>query len=327
MPVERCAVPRFDVVTIGEGQLRYSVPVGHRLEDVSQFDVHACCTEANVAGLLARLGWRCGWVSSLPKTPLGRRVANEFKLSGLDLSAVVWADSGRLATYYVEYADLPRSTQVYYDRANTCFTNLTKDQIDWDYLTDARLLHLSGLTVPLSAHLHKIVLEAIQRAKLRGTLVSFDVNYRRRVWSCEQARETLLPILRDVDVLFCGRSDARLLFGIEGEPREIVEQVAKLTTAKYLVTSLSQEGLIGWDGKTFFRQPACDVGIVDRIGAGDAMVAGVLHGFLQGDFARGIRYGAITAALALSQFGDQVVTTREELEDLLTARSSTDIYR
>jgi 2-dehydro-3-deoxygluconokinase len=327
MPVEKCEVRRFDVVTIGEGQLRYSVPSGHRLEHVSQFDVHACGAEANVAGLLARLGWRCGWLSSLPKTPLGRRVANEFKLSGLDLSAVVWLDTGRLATYYVEYSDPPRSTQVYYDRANTCFTNLTKGEIDWDYLTDARILHLSGLTVPLSAHLRDIALEAIRRAKAAGVLVSFDVNYRRRVWSCEQARETLLPILRDVDVLFCSRNDARVVFGIDGEPREIVEQVATLTAANFIVASLSHEGLIGWDGRGFYQQPACDVSIVDRIGAGDAMVAGVLHGFLQGDFFRGVRYGAITAALALSQFGDQVVTTREELEDLLTARGSVDIYR
>jgi 2-dehydro-3-deoxygluconokinase len=320
-------VSRFDVTTIGEGQLRYSVPPGKRLENAAHFDVHACGTEANVTGLLSRLGWRCGWLSSLPKTPLGRRVTNEFKLSGLDLSAVVWMENGRLATYYVEYAEPPRYTQVYYDRANTCFTNLTKDKIDWDYLTDSRILHLSGLTVPLSAQLGEIVTEAIQRAKSKGTLVSFDFNYRRRIWTPEQAREKLLPLLRDVDILFCGRSDASALFGIDGEPEEIVQRLGQLTPAQLLITSLSHEGLIGWNRKDFFRQPACKVGILDRIGAGDAMVAGVLHGFLQGDFAKGIRYGAVAAGLALSQYGDQVVTTREELEELLVMHGSTDIYR
>ena len=87
-------MPRFDVTTIGEGQLRYSVSAGQRLETATQLDVHIACTEANVASLLARLGWRCGWISSMPANPLGRRVANEFRLAGLDLSALVWCDQG-----------------------------------------------------------------------------------------------------------------------------------------------------------------------------------------------------------------------------------------
>jgi 2-dehydro-3-deoxygluconokinase len=319
-------MPRFDLTTIGEGQLRYSVPPGQRLEMAAQLDVHVACTEANVASLLARLGWRCGWISGMPATPLGRRVANEFRLSGLDLSALVWADSGRLATYYVEYAVPPRATQVYYDRADTVFTNLTADQIDWDYLLDTRLVHISGLTVPLSPTIRQILLEAVRRAKAAGVPVSFDMNYRRRVWTPEEARATVLPILRDVTVLFCGRGDARQVFGIEGQPEEIVLQLGDLTSAGHIVTSLSGDGLIGWDRRTFHRQPAREVTILDRIGAGDAMVGGVLHGWLQGDFAKGLRYGALTAALALSQYGDQVITTAAELETLLDT-SSPDIFR
>jgi len=320
-------VPRFDVVTIGEGQLRYSVPAGNRLEDVDRLDVHACGTEANVVSLLSRLGWHCGWLSRLPKTPLGRRVANQFKLSGLDLSAVLWANEGRIATYYVEYAGSPRSTQVYYDRANTCFTNLDKGDIDWEYLTDTQILHLSGLTVPLSPNLSEIVLESVRRAKTKGVQVSFDLNYRRRIWSPEQAREALLPIINESDILFCGRSDALSVLGIDGEPKTIARRLADFTAASFIITSLSQEGLIGWDREHFVCQPACRVSIIDRIGAGDAMVAGVLHGILLGDFSKGIRYGAIAAALALTQYGDQVITTREELEELAGADTSTDIYR
>ncbi len=319
-------MPRFDVTTIGEGQLRYSVPPGQRLEVATQLDVHVACTEANVLSLLARLGWRCGWISGMPDTPLGHRVANEFRLSSLDLSAIVWSASGRLATYYVEYAVPPRATQVYYDRANTVFDNLTVDQINWDYLLDTRLVHISGLTVPLSPSIREISFEAILRAKAAGIPVSFDMNYRRRVWTAQDARDTVLPILRDVSVLFCGRSDARQVFGIEGEPEEIVSRLGELTGASHIVTSLSSDGLIGWDRQKFYRQPAREVVILDRIGAGDAMVGGVLHGWLQGDFAKGLRYGALTAALALSQFGDQVITTSAELESLLDT-GSTDIYR
>ncbi len=319
-------MPRFDVTTIGEGQLRYSVPAGKRLEQVTQLDVNVAGTEANVAGLLARLGWRCGWVSALPNTPLGRRVSNEYRLAGLDLSAVVWAEAGRVATYYVEYAAPPRATQVYYDRANTCFTNLTPGQIDWDYLLDTRLLHLSGLTVPLSPSLRQIIIEAVQRAKAAGVPVSFDMNYRHRLWAPQEAAEIVVPLFEQVDLLFCGRGDARRLFGFEGSPEEIVGKLAGLTGASYIITSLAAEGVIGWDRRQFYRQPAREVGIIDRIGAGDAMVGGVLHGWLQGDFAKGLRYGALTAALALSQWGDQLITNAAELEALLEA-NGVDISR
>lgn len=319
-------MPRFDVTTIGEGQLRYSVPAGTRLELASQLQVHACGTEANVTALLSRLGWRCGWVSGLPRTPLGRRVSHEFRLSGLDLSAVVWSDTHRLATYYVEYAVPPRSVQVYFDRADTAFTHLQTDQINWDYLLDTRLLHLSGLSLALSPSVRTILFEAVRRAKAANVPVSFDVNYRSRLWTPQVAAETMQEILQAVDMLFCGRSDAQTLFGCAGEPREIVRCLARLTTARHIITSLGADGLIGWDGETFYPQPAREVVMLDRIGAGDAMVAGVLHGWLQGNFAQGVRYGALTAALALSQYGDLVVTTPEEVEALL-AVERTDITR
>ena len=320
-------MPRFDVATIGEGQLRYCVPAGTRLESASNFTVYACGTEANVTSLLARLGWKCGWFSSMPNSPLGKRVENEFCLSGLDLSAVLWRDAGRLATYYVEYAVPPRTTQVYYDRANSCFAQLTPADIDWNYLTDTRILHLSGITIPLSQGLRDIVTEAIKRAKAKGVKISLDVNYRSRIWTQEDARNTLTPILRDVDILFCGRSDSKAVFGIEGAPAAIVQQLGDLTPAGHIITSLSDEGLIGWDRNDIFLEEAAKVTILDRIGAGDAMIAGVLDGILSGDFAKGIRQGAVTAALALSQYGDLVVTNRAELDQLVGALPTADICR
>lgn len=319
-------MPRFDVTTIGEGQLRYSVPAGTRLEKTYQLNVNAAGTEGNVVSLLSRLGWNCGWISRLPQGPLGRRVVREYHTAGLDISAVVWPKTGRLAAYYVEYAVPPRSTQVIYDRKDSCFANMTADQVDWDYLLDTRLLHLSGITIALSDSVQEIVLEAVKRAKAKGVKVSFDMNYRKLLWTPEEAAVVVKPVFQAVDVLFCARSDARRMFGFDGSPQEIVEQISQLTNAQHIVTSLSDEGVIGWDREQFYHQPAREVGLIDRIGAGDAMVGGVLHGWLQGDFAKGIRYGALTAALALSQWGEQIVTNAEEVESLLNATNS-DISR
>jgi 2-dehydro-3-deoxygluconokinase len=319
-------MPRFDVTTFGEAILRYSVPAGQRLENTVRLDVYAGGTEANVTTLLARLGWKCGWISALPRSPLGRRASTVFSTSGLDLSAVRWSDQHRMAVCYVEFSVPPCPTQVIYDRATTCFSNMTRADIDWDYLLDTRLLHLSGLTAALSSSVHEIMHDAIQHARDKGITTSLDINYRERLWTPEQARKTLEPLMRQVGMLFCSRSDAARVFGFNGSPERIVQQLGEYTSAGLLITSLSSDGIIGWDRTHFYHQPASTVTVLDRIGAGDAMVAGVLHHWLQGDFGRGLRYGAVTAALALSQYGDQVITHRDELE-LLLDKGDVDILR
>ncbi|MCY4063044.1 MAG: sugar kinase [Chloroflexi bacterium] len=310
-------MPRFDVTTVGEGQLRYSVPLGSHLERASQLDVNVTGTEANVTSLLSRLGWRCGWVSALPKNPLGRRVAQEYALSGLDLSAVHWSEDGRLAIYYVEFGTPPKGTQVYYDRKGTCFVNMTRDDIDWDYLLDTRLLHISGLSVPLSPSINAILREAVERAKAAGIPISFDMNYRSRIWTTDEAAEAIAPYLQAIDILFFARGDAERMYGFTGRPAEIVQQLGELTSASAIVTSLGSEGIVAWDRDSIHIEPAKDIEVIDRIGAGDAMVAGVLHGWLQGDTFKGLRYGVLTAALCLTHYGDAVYITRGELEDLL----------
>lgn len=320
---------RFDVTTIGEGQLRYCVPAGVRLETATQFDVYVTGTELNVVALLSRLGWQTGWVSALPDSPLGRRVTNALQTANVNLDAVRWRDTGRLATYYVEYAVPPRSTQVYYDRANTPYTQLTVEDIDWDYLLDTRLLHVSGLTLPMSAEISHLLLTAIERAKAAGVKVSFDMNYRTRLWTPSAARAVVEPLLRDIDVLFFSRSDAQRIFNASNDPQQVVDRLREISSAEAIIVSLSGDGVIGWDSlnDTITHAPPRHMQMLDRIGAGDAMVGGVLHGWLQGDLALGLRYGALTGALALSQYGDQLITNRHELDHLLSLPDGGDITR
>jgi len=313
-------MPRLDLTTLGEGQLRLCVPAGSRLERADRFDAYVSGTEGNVASTLARLGRSTGWVSALPDSPLGRRVTNEYRLAGVDLSAVRWAE-GRLATYYVEYAVPPRSIQVWFDRRDSCFTSLTSDQVDWDYLLDTRMLHLTGITAALPGP-RSLVLEAAERARAAGVPVAFDMNYRARLWSPDDAREVVLPLLRHVDVLCCSLGDAVTVLGIpSGAPAEVLRELAALTDAGHVVMSMGSDGVLGWDRDedTTVHVTAREVVILDRIGAGDAMVAGVLHGVLSGDFARGLHYGAVCAALALGTYGDQLVVDADELERLVDA--------
>lgn len=317
---------RFHVTSFGEAMLRLSVPAGTRLETATRLEMHPAGAESNVLAALARLQRPCGWVSSLPANPLGRLVTNQLRPAGVDTSAVIWHDSGRIGTYFVEFAVPPRATQVIYDRANSCISQLRPDHIPWDYLLDTRLLHLTGITPPLSAGCHAIVAEAIGRAREAGVAVSFDVNYRSKLWPPETAAATLLPLLQRVDLLLCSRRDACTLFGCDPDPEAIVKQLAEQTGAANIAVTLAEEGVIGWDGRHFYRQPARPVQIIDRIGAGDALAAGVLHGWLDGDFAAGLAYGVTLAALALAQHGDILVTTPQEVASLV-AQSAGDVVR
>jgi 2-dehydro-3-deoxygluconokinase len=311
----------FDVTTFGEALLRLSVPEGIRLQVATKLDLHVAGAECNIASLLARIGRRSAYHSVLPRNPLGHLVADHLRKAGVNLDGIIWQETGRVGTFYVEFSVPPRATQVIYDRADSCITRVNPDMINWDALLDTRLLHLTGITPALTPACYQTVQEIIARARAAGILISFDVNYRAKLWSEADARAGILPLIQEIDLLFCGQNDARRVFGIEGKPEAIVAALAEQTKAKQIVVSLGNQGAIGWDGTNYIQQPAVPVQIIDRIGAGDALAVGVMHGWLDGDLALGLRYGVTLAGLAISQHGDAVITTPEEVAALLTNTS------
>ncbi len=311
------AEPRLDVIGVGEVMLRYSVPVGERLEEARALDVYPGGAEGNTAFALAQLGRRAGWVGALPRNPLGRLVARQLRTAGVDLDGVVWSEAGRVGTYYVEFAAPPRAIQVVYDRADSCAAQLTPDALDWDYLLSARIVHVSGITAAVSPSGLAVVRELLTRARAAGVAVSFDINYRARLWGEAEARAALRPLVAGVEILFCNQGDAKRIFDATGTPEAIVTRLAEMTGARQVVTTFGADGVVGWQAGAFASAAALPVQMVDRLGAGDALAAGVLHGWLDGDFRRGLRYGVVLAALALSQMGDMVVTTPQEVEALL----------
>lgn len=308
---------RFDVTTFGESMLRLSVPVGRPLELTSHLDMNIAGSESNVLAVLAQLGHRTSWASSLPENALGRLAANQFRLRGIDLSGVIWRENGRLGKYFVEMVAPPRVIQVIYDRENSCVTKMTPAEVDWNALLDTRLIHLSGITPALSAGCQAIVQQTVSMAQAANIPVSFDVNYRSKLWSPSEAAEVLLPLMKGTAILFCAKRDAELLYGLSGTTEEVIEQLAELTQAQHIVVSVGSDGVIGWDGQEFIYQSAYETMIIDALGAGDALAAGVINGWLADDFAQGLQMGAALAAMALGQVGDMVVVTPSALDDLL----------
>lgn len=313
--------PHFDVTTFGEILLRLSVPAGQRLETATSLNLYPAGAEANVAGLLARLERKTCWVGALPKNPLGQLAVNHLRAAGVDPKGIIWRDGGRLGTYYVEFGEAPRGIQVTYDRAHSVATTLVPNGINWDLLMDSRLIHLTGITPALSDSCHKITLEILRIANLQKVPVSFDINYRRKLWSEAKARETLLPMIQGVEILFCSQIDAIRIFGCKGEMLEIAQAMTEVSHARNVVITLGEKGAILWDGKGTYHEPSLNTKIIDRLGAGDALAAGVIHGWLDGNKVAGLRHGVALAALALSQFGDMVITTKSEMVSLTDSGS------
>jgi 2-dehydro-3-deoxygluconokinase len=316
--------PSYDVTTLGEIMLRLSTPAGVRLEAAAQLDVQPGGAEANLAALLARLRRRTAWHSALPANPLGRLAATALRGAGVDLGGVHWREDGRMGTYYVEFSTPPRPIQVVYDRARSCLTEWRSEQVNWELLLDTRLLHLTGITPALSPSCRTITGEAVARAAAARVPVSFDVNYRQKLWDEPTAAATLAPLLRQADVIFCGRGDAQRLFGCAGEPQAALRTLAAqfaTRPAQVVVMSVGSAGALAWRDGEILPVDAVPVTIIDRLGAGDALAAGVLHGWLDGDLEHGLRTGVVLAALALAQHGDMVITTPEEVDALLGAAS------
>ena len=316
------AEARFDVTSLGEMLIRLSVASGQRLEAATHLDIYPAGAEANVLSLLARLEKRTCWFGAVPENPLGRLAANALRAAGVDVSGISWRRHGRMGTYYVEFGAAPRGIQVTYDRAHSCTTQLQMDEIHWDALLDTRVIHLTGITPTLSSTCTEIVLEVMKQAKERGIPVSFDVNYRQKLWTEKEARNNLMPLIQDIELLFCSLTDAKRVFHYEGTLQEIAGQLLEHSHAHYLIMSTGEQGALLWDGRDWHHEPARATQIIDRLGAGDALAAGVIYGWLEGDLPAGLRYGATLAALALTQSGDMVITNRAELLNLAQSDSS-----
>jgi 2-dehydro-3-deoxygluconokinase len=319
--------PRFDFVSLGESMLRLSVPTGRRLDDTRVLDMELAGAESNVSVALARLGWRTGWVSRMPDHALSQAILRALRSDGVDVSAVKQVPDERLGTYFIEYATPPRSTQVIYDRADSAASHLTTSDIDWDYLLDTRVLHLTGITAALSENCYTLLMEAIRRAHSAGVMVSFDVNYRAKLWAAATAGEKLRPLIAEADLLLCKGADATALFGCQGEPRRLMTELQALTRAPAIFCTFGDKGAALLSGSEYVSQPALPVQIVDRIGSGDAFAAGALDGWLSGDSSmedisalrEGLHRGIALAAIALSQFGDRVLSSRAELNAALAS--------
>ncbi len=314
------------VVCIGETMVMFAPPPHEVIEYCDHFTALVGGAEANVAIGLERLGIHAGWIGKLPNNALGRKLVNETRSFGVDTSAVVWTEKGRVGTFFVEWGAPPRPVMTIYDRANSAATTMTADELDWDYIKQAEWVDLTGITPALSETCRQATIQIAQRAHEAGLKVVFDVNYRALLWSPEEARAACEQILPWVNLIVITEQDATQLFGARGSRQETVASIRQRFAAEAVVMTLGGDGSIACDEQACYQVPGHTVQTVNRLGAGDAFVAGLLYGLMHGGLQEGLRYGSAMSALKMTIPQNIPLINKEDVERL-AAGSNRDLVR
>jgi 2-dehydro-3-deoxygluconokinase len=306
-----------DIVTFGETMLRLSPPQGERLERARELDAHAGGAESNVAVAAARLGCDTAWLSKLPDSPLGRRVASELRAHGVDV-AVAWdrRPEARLGTYYLERGGEPRGSDVIYDRTGASVTTATPDELPTSALEDASVFYTSGITPALSPTLAETTAAVLGASTKAGVTTAFDLNYRSKLWTPEEAGEAYESLFPHVDVLFAAERDVTACLGREGDPVEVANGLLSDFDFETVVLTRGEAGSVAVHDSEVFEQSVYEADTHDPIGTGDAFVGGYLakrFGPDAGSVDDALAYAAATAALKRTVEGDVAVVTPAEV--------------
>lgn len=336
----------FDVVTFGEAMIRLSPPHFQRLEQTASLDVQIGGGELNVAVGVARLGLKSAWISRLPKNSLGRLLENRVRQAGVDTSHLIWAEGGRVGLYFVEFGAAPRASSVLYDRQQSAVSQIQPGEVDWRKAFEgAQWFHTSGITPALSDSAAEVTQEALRAAKQAGLTVSYDLNYRGKLWSPEKAQAVQEPLMQFVDILMTTEEDTSVVFKIQAEGKrdekgfarvsaESYQEVARKLHEKFKFKAVAitlRENPLVWrntwtaiayaEGK-FYDDVKYELEIVDRLGGGDSFSAGFIYGCLaKKSYAEGVRYGNAFSALKHTTPGDFNWGTLAEVESLLKGAS------
>ena len=317
----------YDVVSFGETMFRLTAPPGTRLENATSLQIYVGGTESNTLASLARLNVKVAWLSVLPDNPTGQNVARELRGHGVDTSSVVWADAtSRLGTFYVEESVEPLGIQVYYDRANSACALVDPEAIDYTLVDTARMLHLTSVTPALGMQTSTVFKRLLERARAKQVQLSFDVNYRAKLWSAAEAARQIEEACRQASILFCSLLDAAELWGFRGNAEEVLRRMDERfgSEGKRLVLTLGSEGSAQLQNGSYMHEPAFATEGKFRFGSGDAFDAGYLYACLDGPLYREMQQKHGTTPLA---FGNALAALKRCIPGDIAIISQADVRR
>ena len=327
------------VVTLGEIMLRLSTPGFERFVQADSFDVVYGGGEANVAVSLANYGYNTYFVSKLPKHEIGQAAINHLRRFGVNTDYIARGGE-RVGIYYLESGASMRPSKVVYDRAYSSISEADVNDFDFDEIfKDAEWFHFSGITPALSEKATILTEEALKAAKRHNVTVSVDLNYRKKLWTPEKAKEVMSNLMQYVDVCIGNEEDAEKVLGFKpgktdvtsGELElsgynDIFKQMKEKFGFKYVISSLRESYSAsdnGWsacayDGNEFYHSRKYNIRIVDRVGGGDSFAS---------DFKDALEFGVAASALKHTIHGDFNMVTVDEVETLLKGDASGRVQR
>lgn len=289
------------IVTFGEIMMRLNPEAYTRFVQADCFEASYAGGEANVAVSLANYGMDAAFVTKLPSHEIGQSAVNALRRYGVDTSKIVRGGE-RLGIYFVEKGASQRASKVIYDRAFSAISRAKAEDFDWDKIFDGvDWFHFTGITPALGGELPEICLQACKKAKEKGVKISCDLNYRKKLWSTEQANKVMSELIRYVDVCIANEEDAKDVFGIEAEGTDInagkLNHEGYISVAKQICDKFGCEkvaitlrgsisandndwaAMLYTDGKAYFS-PTYRIHIVDRVGGGDSFGGGLIYSLL-----------------------------------------------
>jgi 2-dehydro-3-deoxygluconokinase len=337
------------VVTMGEIMLRLSAPGFKRFSQSDSFDVVYGGGEANVAVSLANYGLDAHFVTKLPKHEIGQCAVDSLRKFGVQTDYIA-RGGDRVGIYFLENGASMRPSKVVYDRANSAISEAEVSDFNFDEIfKDAEWFHFTGITPALGEKAAYLTEEALKAAKRHGVTVSVDLNYRKKLWTPEQAKKVMTNLMQYVDVCIGNEEDAEKVLGfkpghtdvtkgeleLEGY-KDIFKQMKEQFGFKYVVTTLREShsasdnswSALIYDGNEFYHSKRYDIRIVDRVGGGDSFAGGLIYGLISGrDFKQALEFAVGASALKHTIPGDFNLVSVEEVETLIKGDASGRVQR
>lgn len=321
----------FDVLGFGEIMLRLSPTGKERISTCESFEKMAGGSELNVVSGCSLLGLRTGLITKLPNNEIGKFIINKIRYCGVSDDYIVRDErkDARLGVYYVESGAYPRKSTVLYDRKDSSITTLGIDEIPQEVYASTRAFHVSGISLALNLQLREVVLELVKRFKQQGVLISFDVNYRANLWEEDEARAVVEQIMPYIDILFVSEETSRRMMARTGTLPEIMKGYCQQYGIKVVATTIRQalsptrhsfnsKIYCAVEDRFYEEEGYENIEVVDRIGSGDAYLAGVLYGLLKdGDLQQALEFGNAMSAVKNTIPGDLPSSDSKEIRSII----------
>ena len=325
----------FDLIGLGEVMLRLSPPNKEKISQSETFEKNAGGSELNVVSGAAMLGIRSAIVTKLPENKMGHFIRNKIRYGNVSDDYIIYDHSPqkRLGVYYYESGAYPRKSSVIYDRANSSFCSLSLDELPEDIYAKTKIFHISSITLALDPSLKETAIKMIHKFHEAGAYISFDVNYRASLWSEEEAKKTVEAIFPYVDFLFVSEETSRRMLQRTGTLEEIMKGYADTYGCTLIATTIREavspthhnfNSKIYMNGNFYEEEPYNNIEVIDRIGSGDAYLAGVLYGLIKfGTPERAIEIGNALSAVKNTVAGDMSASSIEEIESVIKSHKAT----